>query len=714
MTVSRATAAPPPHEEGEARLGSIRWPVPAVLTALLGYVAVTVFAMWPAFKDLSGTIMGSLQPSDATAGGTWTAYQIQVLPPFASHTPYMVAPQGAPFWDGTWITKLGWLLPQWFFVEVVGAVGSWNLALALGFILDGMAMFGLTRWLTGRAWVGFVAGLLYAFSPFHVEESYAHIGYVYSFIFPLILWAGLALLQRPTATRALVFGVAVGVAGYFDGYYLLFAPLMALLITVAGLVWARRLDIQRVDLLRRALVSAVTAFILTLPVVAMYIFDATTVGVLLNTRSMGFVTLFSARILEYLVPGSDSILWGWLTTPFLHAQLHNIKPIETTLYLSIVVIVLALMTISPAMLRFSQKASETNIASRRNPGGPVALRLPLRFLGPAIVTTAVVLLLCSFAWFGPVPGFPIFIFHLKPYWRAFSRLDVAVDCCVVTAAALTLAILSASRLRWLAPLLAILAVVDGTPILPWASWSFASNTPAPYQWLATHPDGGIVVNYPLPQDGYTALGIGQTFQPFNHHPLFDGSEQYTPHGELEYGLADITDPQTVPTLRRLGVRYIELDRNLYRGVEWRKTRIRGVQLLVSKDRQQLYRIEPGPITPAALTDVAGVPVVKSYLPKVIRYMTGAYAVLGIDAFKRSIPLRISLDARSWLRPRTLTVQQNGAILWRGMVGTKTIHISFTARTDSPLHLHCRPGGVRYKRGYHRSVDLTSFQVRAGR
>src|ERR1039458_4759944 len=102
-------------------------PARVTLLALGGYCLATVFAMWPAFSDFSNTIMGSSQPSDATNGGVWTAWQMQILPPFATHTPWIAAPQGTSLWDATWITKLGWILPQWFFVQLAGPVGSWTL-----------------------------------------------------------------------------------------------------------------------------------------------------------------------------------------------------------------------------------------------------------------------------------------------------------------------------------------------------------------------------------------------------------------------------------------------------------------------------------------------------------------------------------------------------------------------------------------------------------
>ena len=468
----------------------VNWPFRVILLATAGYLFVTAIAMWPALSDLSNTIMGSFQPSDATNGGVWTAWQMQVLPPFATHTPWVAAPQGTSLWDATWITKLDWILPQWLLVELVGPVGSWTLALAIGFVLDGLAMFGMVRWLTRRDWIAFVAGLLYAFSPFHIEEAHAPIGYVYSFIFPLILWAGLALLTRPSARRAIIFGLAIGLAGYCDG--LVFAPLFAVCIGLAGISWAKRLDVRVGQLVKALVLSAGTALIVALPLLIVYMAGSSSVNVLLGDRATnyGLVTAFSAQFWMYFVPWSGSLPWDWLTQAWVANRLGRpYLAVEDSLYLGSVVVLLALV---PLLVSIVTGARErTSDRSATGHGLPtestIWIRMPVRFLAPVLLTLTGVLMLCSFAWFGPIPGVPMLIYQLKPYWRVYTRLDVAVDATIVLAAAVGLALLAHHRHRWVASLLAVLAIIDGTAIVPWSFWSYSQHTPAAYKWLECAP-----------------------------------------------------------------------------------------------------------------------------------------------------------------------------------------------------------------------------------
>jgi hypothetical protein len=685
--------------------------VRAVLLATVAYFAATAVAMWPALSDLSNTIMSIGAPSTPTTTGTWPALVFPVLPAFATHIPLMPGSNGFPGWEAAWTADLGWMLPERLLAVLAGAPGAWTLALAFGFVADGLAMFGLVRWLTRRDWIAFVAGLLYAFSPFHVAASYMHAGYVYSFIFPLILWAGLALLQRPTLRRALVFGLSLGLAGYFDGYYLLFAPLFTISIVVAGLLWAKRLGLTMSALAKQFAAAAGVALAVAAPLLIVYLADSSQVGREIGQHTLRSLTSSGTSMSMYFVPWPNSLAWGWLTHSWFLDSSRVGPPIGGWLYLGGVVLLLALAPLVVSLtLRGLPWVSETSLTWQRYPADALhSLRLPLRFLAPALIFISGILILCSFAWFGPIPGLPALIYNLRPYWLAYGGLGVAIDAVVILAAAISLAILATSRRTWLAPVLAMLAILDGTAIFPWSSWS-ARDLPAAYSWLALHPTSGPVAVYPLPSR-LVALKVPWAFRSVVRHSLFFAHQPNLAQDQLLYGLADITDPQTIPTLRAVGVSYVVIDKALYHGIAPGKTHLKGLRRIVSTRGETLYKVEPGPVPPAALTQVLGIHSIRSYLANIERYMWGTSAELGLWLIHPGIPLRISFDATSWLRPRQVEVRQGSVIRWQGTVGTKTIKIIFNTTSDAPLHIHSAPGVIVYPNYYHRTLDLTSFDVR---
>lgn len=689
-------------------------PAIGALVAPAIFLALTVLAMWPALSDLSNTVMGAVQPGDATSGGVRLAWQLLVLPPFSGHSSYLGAPQGTPFWQFTFDTAVVWIVPQWFLAHLVGPVASWNLALALGFFLDGLCMFGLIRWLTRTTWIAIVAGALYAFSPFHVEEAYAHIGYVWTWIFPLIIWAGLLLFKRPTVSRGAIFGLSAGVAGYIDPYYLLFAPLLASLLWACALIGARVLGVPRMALVKAGGAAALSALLMVTPLGLAYgLAPAAARGFVQSRSSLRPILFQRARLWEYVVPWRDSPIWNRVTGGWVRDQLGQVQPTETSLYLGGFVILAALGYVIWALLGGAASSEAEGLTPER------AIALPNSFLAPTLVVVTAVLVVFSFAYVGPVPSLPTLLWRIVPFWRVFTRLDVVIDSLVLMAASLALVALSRSRRSWWAPALAALAVVDGTAIFPWSSWSYAANTPAAYIWLARHQDGGIVAVYPMLPPVLPAYQSYVTFQEVHHHPLFDGALPGSSHSRLEHGLADINDPQTVPTLRRLGVRYVVLDRTLYDNVyrpgsiDWSRVRLGGLALILRRDGVRLYRVRPGPRSAGALTVIDGFGVEHPFLPRVERWMAGSTARLGLRRF-RSGPLRVSFRARSYKKPmprRYLWVRQSGRVVWRGWVTEAGTSVTFVTRGSAPLSLTSRPGSVHVA-GFldTRSIDVIRLSV----
>jgi hypothetical protein len=682
-----------PRAAGIERHHPAAHPAVRVSIATLGFVAVTVVAMWPALTNSRMTLLGDIQPNDATAGGVWLAWQLRSLTPFATHTAALSAPHGVLFWHGTNITTLGWLLPLWFFAHLSSPVGAWDYTVALGFVADGLAMYGLVRWLVGRDWIAFVAGLLYAFSPFHMEESWAHLAYLYSWIFPLILWSGLALFRKPTVVRAVLFGGCTALAAYIDGYYVVFAPLFAAVLAACGLAWAPSIGIQRGKLARVLLSACGTYAVVVAPIVVIYLGAASQVATTFG-RSQTTVYFYSAQLWEYVMPWSQSVVWGKLVSGSVNSLLGTGRgsgALERSLYLGGIVMLLGI-GLGVALLRRSRIAHWER------------LRLPIRPLTWVLLATAIVLLVCSLAAVGPVPGFPILVWHLVPIWRAYTRLFVAVDCIVITAAAVALANLDLGKRRWLALVLAAAALIDGTGVLPQSTWSYAQNTALAYGWLSRHQDGGIVAEYPMLPSPEWANEVYLTYQPFYRHDLFNDAPPGSARLAVQRGLADLSDPQTIPSLRRLGVRYVLVDSYYYRRRPYSVALpTQGLHFIVSNFFVSLYRI--GHVKPVIgmVTVNRGFYPEAPGVPHMHRWMSGSTASLGILPFSPWGRAEFHAQIRSFARSRELRITQNGRHLWAGRIPAdtakgSTVSIRVPVSRHGRLIFHASPGPT-FARGY---------------
>jgi len=101
----------------------------------------------------------------------------------------------------------------------------------LGFVLSGLAMYGLARRLLGRPGA-VVAAVAYVYIPYRLVDVYVRAAFAEAFCFvwlPLVLWAFYELVQRPTASRAILGGLALaGLILTHSAMLLLFAPFFIL------------------------------------------------------------------------------------------------------------------------------------------------------------------------------------------------------------------------------------------------------------------------------------------------------------------------------------------------------------------------------------------------------------------------------------------------------------------------------------------------------
>lgn len=666
------------------------------LSALLLLGMVTVVAMWPALSDISDTVMGSLQPSDATAGGVWLSWQLGHLSPFSARTGAVGAPQGIPFWLPTYVTALGWMLPMWAIAHITGPVTTWNILVGLGFLADGMAMYGLVRWLTGKGWYALFAGLLYAFSPFHMEQAYVHLAYLNSWIFPLLIWAGLVMLRVPRTRQAVVFGLAVAGAAYFDGYFIVFGPLVATVIALSGLIFSGLLGGQRLALLKASLAAAAVAVAGMIPIAVVY--TAGSGSAAFNSYKGAYtLNISSAQVTGYVIPWVGSPAWARAVNGILGVD-PGFRWGDGSLYLGWVVLALTAVLLALGLRRGGMAENGR-------------LPVPPRFLAIAVPVAALAITLSSFARFGPIPGIPALVWTIKPLWRAYSRLDVAVSCLYALAAALALVFLRPRLRPALLLTIAALALVDATAIFPWQSWSYASNTPVAFAWLRAHPDGGTVMGYPVQRiPGRDAIYL--TYQALNHHPLFNGNNLDPRHVALVRGMEGLSDPQTVPTLRREGVRYILLELR-YANVSWVTHPVPGVSVVLTTPASTLLRVQAGPLAPAALTIGQGL-TDRQYSLETGHWMLASTAQLGIVEFERGGLLRVAFSVRSYVRPssgRRLSIYQGARLLWRGQVGRDLRRVRFLTRSTADITLRSNPGptavpGLQFPR----AIELRRLSV----
>jgi O-antigen/teichoic acid export membrane protein len=517
---------------------------PILLETGLIVLATTAFVcalFWPLVEHLGSTILG-YPGSDATAtvAGFWEmrhegGYHVLGV----THHTF----SGAPFgWDESNALNAQVFLayyPTYLMARVVGDIAAYNLTTLAGFVLSGLAMYLLARYLRCSPLVAAWAALAFIVFPFHFAHE-EHASLVHVEVLALLLLALVALAQRPTWLRFAFVGLANVGCWLMSGY---FGP-MAAVTTVAfmvGVALTRR-DRSAVKLvLGAAGLAAVAGGVLGIVAVA----SGTNSGAGLH-RAVGDLSIFGIRPADLLVPPTGNVVLGNRLASFWSTHNHGANLAEIVNYVGWLTILLAATWIVFCVRRWSRVGERQRIATAGLVaaviGGLVfATPSPLLFFGHKLVMPSRLL------------------FELVPAFRVVSRWDFLLMAALIPLAALGLQVVwRALRRRRAAVAVAAVGVAMVVSFLELALHPgqprFRSAPPPPEFVAVNETPNGILADYPL---GYS--DVFRLWQNAHGHPLVNGAPPDSPADSARLMLLDPTQPGTAEALSLLGVTAIGLN-----------------------------------------------------------------------------------------------------------------------------------------------------------
>ncbi len=355
----------------------------------------------------------------------------------------------------------------------LGPVAAYNLLVLATFPLAAAAAYLLARYVLGSHLGAMVAGLAYAFLPFHVAHATGHPHVAQTQWLPLYFLALWRCLDRPDLRRAsllLASAAAVALSNFYGG--LIAAVLSPLALVAYGVVSPHRPGEGR----RRRLVLTG----LTLAVAAalgLLLIHRMAPAVLLRPGAFAFprsdLFLYSAKWWSYLVPPVDHPLAGSRIRQFWTGH-----GLEAALLEQQVSVGWSLLVLGAVPLWLWLRGD------RASPGVRWA---------PVLASVALAALLCSLSPERRIGSFTFvrpsaLLYALAPMFRAYARFGVVVGLMTALLAGAGAACLW----RWPTPggrraavLLLGLAVLEYAPFPPWR-WRDVLPTRA-HRWLAGQP-----------------------------------------------------------------------------------------------------------------------------------------------------------------------------------------------------------------------------------
>lgn len=207
------------------------------LAPLLFFIILTAIAARPVVSQLDTVIIGNdIDAFINPWADMWTLRALQDPGRSLWHTDFLFYPHGTDlyFHSFSHLTSAVSLTLR----PLLGRLPAYNLTILLHIVLSGLAMFHLTRYLTGSAIAGLMAGMVFAFNSHNIWQT-THP--VLVSIWPLP-WAGMFLLQameRQDFRRALVAAVFVFLAALNSTLMLLLTSLWLSFVLFYALVGRR-------------------------------------------------------------------------------------------------------------------------------------------------------------------------------------------------------------------------------------------------------------------------------------------------------------------------------------------------------------------------------------------------------------------------------------------------------------------------------------------
>jgi O-antigen/teichoic acid export membrane protein len=513
-------------------------------TVFLGATAFICVLFAPVVVHLGSTIVGSLG-SDSTASVWWfwqlnheSGYHLLGM----THHTLTGAPLG---WDEGNGLNLQWLLPYYpgfLATKVVGEVAAYNLVVLSGYVLSGVVMYAVARYLGCKRFVSAWAGLVFIVFPWHLARA-EHASLVHIEVLALLILTLVAATREPSWPRFGLVGAATLACWLTSGYYGAEA-----LVTAAAFGLGAALTLNRRVGLRLA--GGLTAC--ALAATALIAVGSFTSGV---NRGAGLhreardLTNLGLRPQDALVPADGNLIVGGQLRSWRLSHLHGTNITEGSDYLGWLTIALAVIWLIVAWRRRSALRPATA-------GLAAAVIVGLVFAAPSPITI-----------FGKDVWMPSrFLWEVVPAFRVPSRWTPLVMAALVPLAALGLQVLwdRFSRSR-----VVPIAIVGAAALVSFLELAIApaenrfrtGPVPAEYKAVEASPQG-ILAEYPL-----GSSDIFRFWQREHKRRLLNAFPGAMPADEARLVLLDPASPGTAPALRLLGVTAIAIHEHAIVDVE---------------------------------------------------------------------------------------------------------------------------------------------------
>lgn len=544
-------------------------------TALVLAIYLGLWAYWtrPLFEHLNSSLLGGVGDQTGFLSLYRELHQEGLLGLAPGRIPDFAGPEGL---EHGWVNLFG-QAPASLMASALFAVftplAAVSIFATIGIVGTALATYGLSRRITGSTLAAFIAGFGCGFAPYLVLKSTGHTDFAHAWVFVLMLWAWLRLIDAPSWRRVPAVAAATLLAAAWTAYF-------ALLAGVAGAVLALLLiatQFRGGKVLRSVAMAAAAGAPAVIWIgITLIVAKSDPSAALQPTRSLNELTVYAARPLDYLIPGPASAVIGDWAGEWRNANMHGSNLTESLLYPGYVAMLLALIGLITSFVRRQHRALIGILAAV----GLTAVWFSL----PPLVGVGGHLI--------PTPS--RYVFEVQPGFRVYSRFVVLVLVVLAPVAAIG----AAALLRWLKHPALQVGAVGVLTVLAFGDMQVGRmvnrvGEPPAYVALRQQPPG-LVGEFPL-MPAAQELNQATFYQQLGNHPILNGYREGSLQEARAAQLNDLSSQKTIRALRAIGVRYlvVRTDTDLVGWPDPGEPPAKDARLIKEDQSLKLYELKPG-------------------------------------------------------------------------------------------------------------------------
>ena len=484
-------------------------------------------------------------------------------------------------------------------------VFAYNMWTLLSFLFSGIFMYLLAKYLSkNNEPISIFAGLLFEFAPLKMA-AFGHLQNLSIFWLPLIILLFLRYLSHKKSRKRYILGalLAMVMLFYASWYQMVFA-LLCIGPFLLGLLISKIYPTKRVLLL--GLVTGI-AIISTLPLATEYVRFSKTNSANFSLYEQAF---FSSSLKDYLIPNFSTLEGQVYYRLRPMSQMNSYNPDSYSYHGLAVTLACFAIVIATLTRRGKRRLDKKNRRLIQVFAG-VGLVGFITSLGPLLKVGK------SFAYSAPgitehavIPLPYILVSKYLPqlsFIRALGRASVIllfVLCCILAIGSLYLAKVEYRKRMLIIGAFIIIAAFEVLPFRPYPASTSAHTqnkvVPAVYEYVKSQPEINNIVVLRADPDYPTALipvarAEDVLWAGFHNRNIFNGYSGYEPKN---YGPTYIDfvnfQPDDVPKLQKLGLRYVLVDKQLSQANPQLRDTVAEIlpQNIYEDDRYALFKIEP--------------------------------------------------------------------------------------------------------------------------